>query len=282
MPLPNGAGIGLKTAHYAALREDPDPPAFIEIHAENHLGEGGPGARMLAWVREHAALSIHGVGLSIGGPGALDTAHLERIAGLVERWQPDAFSEHLAWSSHQGRYFNDLLPLPLTGMTLQSVCAHIDQVQQRLRRPMLLENPATYLEFADSDWEEAAFIAEIVRRTGCGLLLDLGNVVVSCVNHARDPHAYLERLPLAAVGEIHLAGHAADQDCDGNLLLIDSHDRAVSAATWGLYAAILDRLGPRPTLIEWDSQLPSYAILCAEAAKAGRLLAATAHGPAAS
>ncbi|MDE3011194.1 MAG: DUF692 domain-containing protein [Pseudomonadota bacterium] len=279
MPLPTGAGIGLKPAHYAALRADPDPPAFVEIHAENHLGEGGPNARMLAWVREHAALSIHGVGLSIGAPGGLDAAHLERIAGLVERWQPDAFSEHLAWSSHQGRYFNDLLPLPLTTTTLQSVCAHVDRIQQRLQRRMLLENPATYLEFADSDWEEAGFIAEIVRRTGCGLLLDLGNVVVSCVNHGRDPDAYLERLPLAAVGEIHLAGHAPDQDCDGSLLLIDSHDRAVSTATWGLYAAILDRLGPIPTLIEWDSQLPSYAILRAEAAKAGRQLVAGAAAP---
>lgn len=268
--LPCGVGLGLKPVHYADARQDPDPPAFFEVHAENHLGAGGPNLHMLDWVQRHAALSIHGVGLSIGGPEPLDTTHLLRIARLVERWAPAQFSEHLAWSSHQGRYFNDLLPLPLTGQTLQTVCSHIDQVQDCLGRALLLENPATYLEFASSSWDEAEFIGEVVRRTGCGLLLDLGNVQVSCVNHRRDPHAYLARLPLAAVGEVHLAGHAEDLDSDGGRLLIDSHDRPVSPASWALYDALVAQCGALPTLIEWDSQVPPYAELRSEAARAAR------------
>lgn len=278
--LPPAAGISLKPAHYAEIRADGTPPAWFEVHAENHLGEGGPGPRMLAWASEHAALSIHGVGLSIGSSEPLDPAHLERIADLVARWQPAEFSEHLAWSSHQGRYFNDLLPLPWCDATLDSVCVHLDQIQTRLGRRILIENPATYLEFAASTWDEADFVAEVVRRSGCGLLLDLGNVQVSCVNHRRDPSAYLARLPLAAVGEIHLAGHAPDQDVDGSPLLIDSHDRAVSEATWALYDQVLARIGPRPTLIEWDSQLPAYPVLRAEAARAQQRLAAQAAVPA--
>jgi uncharacterized protein (UPF0276 family) len=268
-----GAGIGLKPAHYAAAREDSAGIAFFEVHAENHLAAGGPGARMLDWARRRGGLSIHGVGLSLGGPAPLDAAHLERIAGLVERCEPEAFSEHLAWSSHAGRYFNDLLPLPYTVATLQAVCSHVDALQTRLRRTILLENPATYLEFAASTIDEADFLAAVVARTGCGLLLDLGNVLVSACNHRRAVWPYLERLPLTAVGEIHLAGHAPDHDVDGSPLLIDSHDRAVSEPTWQLYEQLLDRIGPRPTLIEWDSALPPYARLRAEARRAADCLA---------
>jgi hypothetical protein len=278
--LPPGCGVGLKPAHYAAVRADAQPPAFFEVHAENHLGAGGPNVRMLEWVRTHSSLSLHGVGLSLGGREPLEIAHLERIAALVERWEPAEFSEHLAWSRQGARYFNDLLPLPYDQNSLAAVCAHVDQVQTRLGRRILLENPATYLEFAASTWDEAEFVAEVVRRTGCGLLLDLGNVRVSCTNHQRDAQAYLARLPLAAVGEIHLAGHAEDLDVDGSPLLIDSHDRAVAEPTWMLYRQVLDTLGPCPTLIEWDSDLPTYAVLRQEAGQADILLrqAATAGG----
>ena len=271
--LPMGAGIGLKPAHYREVLQDAEGLAFFEVHAENHLGEGGPAASMLEWVGVHAALSVHGVGLSIGSPQALDRAHLERIARLVERTAPAEFSEHLAWSSHAGRYFNDLLPLPYHAGTLRAVCEHVDQVQTRLGRRMLLENPATYLEFATSTFDEADFLHEIVTRTGCGLLLDVANVVVSCTNHGHDAGEYIARLPLAAVGEIHLAGHAPDRDSDGSALLIDSHDRAVSQASWALYEQVLAAAGPRPTLIEWDNALPSYTTLRGEAAKANRRLA---------
>ena len=275
--LPLSAGASLKAAHYADVRTDHAGIGFFEVHAENYLSAGGPGLNMLEWVTEHAALSIHGVGLSLGGSGPLDREHLERIAALLHRWQPAEFSEHLAWSSHNGRYFNDLLPLPYTLATLQTVCQHVDEVQQRLRRRILLENPATYLGYLQSAWHEADFLAEIVRRTGCGLLLDLGNVQVSCTNHRLDAQDYLRRLPLDAIGEIHLAGHAEDRDDHGEPLLIDSHDRAVSEATWALHAQVLAEVGPRPTLIEWDTRLPDFATLRAEARRAGRQLEAAAR-----
>ncbi|GAA5182298.1 DUF692 domain-containing protein [Niveibacterium umoris] len=275
--LPVGAGIGLKAQHFADARNAPTQPAFFEVHAENHLGAGGPSHRMLEWVRRDHGLSIHGVGLSIGGPGPLDREHLARIAQLVARHQPDAFSEHLAWSSHGGEFFNDLLPLPYNRATLERVCAHVVQVQDALGRAILLENPSTYVEFASSSFSEADFISEVVKRTGCGLLLDVTNFHVSCTNHARDPWACIQAMPLEAVGEIHLAGFAPDSDDAGAPLLIDAHDRAVVAEVWSLYHRVLDRIGPTPTLIEWDNDLPAYSRLLDEAAVIKRCLAPASH-----
>ncbi|MBL8286819.1 MAG: DUF692 domain-containing protein [Rubrivivax sp.] len=271
------AGFGLKAAHLRELlaREPASlvaGAAFFEVHAENYMVAGGPLLRHLQAVRERWPLSIHGVGLSIGGEGPLDAAHLARLAGLVERFEPRWFSEHLAWSSHGGRWFNDLLPLPYDRATLQRVCDHVQQVQERLKRTLLLENPSTYVEFATSTMDEGAFLAEVVRRTGCGLLLDVNNAYVSAVNHGRDPWALIAALPAAAVGEIHLAGFAEDRDAAGDRLLIDHHGAPVDAAVWSLYertvAHLLPLAGPVPTLIERDNDVPPMARLEAEALEA--------------
>jgi uncharacterized protein (UPF0276 family) len=215
---------------------------------------------------------LHGVGLSIGGEGALDSQHIKRLADLIERYQPQAFSEHLAWSSHGPVFLNDLLPLAYDTPTLNRVCAHIDQVQNTLKRPMLLENPATYLGFEHSTIDEAEFIGEVIRRSGCGLLLDVNNVYVSCINHQRDPLAYLDALPLHAVGEIHLAGFAEDCDNLGDRLLIDDHGAPVDQAVWDLYRQVLQRIGPVATLIERDNHVPAFDVLLAEAQHAETLL----------
>jgi uncharacterized protein (UPF0276 family) len=232
------------------------------------MGAGGPPHRYLTAIRERYPLSIHGVGLSLGGAGALDEAHLARLAALVKRYEPQAVSEHLAWSSHGGAFLDDLLPIPYTRETLRLVCDHIDQAQSALGRRILLENPATYLAFADGDYDEPEFISEAVRRTGCGLLLDVSNVHVSCTNHGRDPHAYLQALPLDRVGELHLAGFASRQVASGGPLLIASHDRASDQAVWALHGDVLRLIGPKPTLIERDADIPAFDELAAEAGRA--------------
>jgi uncharacterized protein (UPF0276 family) len=270
--LPPRAGVGLKPGHFRQIVETWPDLGFFEIHAENYMVDGGPFHHYLTRIREHYPLSIHGVGLSIGGESPLDSAHLDRLARLLERYDPQAFSEHLAWSSHGDVFLNDLLPVPYTPQTLQRVCDHIDQVQTHLKRRMLLENPATYVEFAASSMAETEFIGEVVRRTGCGLLLDVNNVYVSCINHGRDPQAYIDALPLGAVGEIHLAGFARERDALGDPLLIDSHGTAVDQAVWDLYASTLERVGPAPTLIERDSDIPAFDVLLEEAMHAERLL----------
>jgi uncharacterized protein (UPF0276 family) len=241
---------------------------FFEVHAENYMGAGGPPHRALSALRSAYPLSVHGVGLSIGGPEPLDDAHLARLVAVVRRYEPALVSEHLAWSSHGGRFFNDLLPLPYTTATLQQVCQHIDQVQSALGRRQLLENPATYLRFNTCDFSEPQFLREVVQRTGCGLLLDVNNVVVSATNHGFDAGQYLRELPLSAVGQVHLAGHSEQQDEHGQRLLIDSHDRCVGPDVWALYAALTARIGPVPTLIEWDSELPPWAVLKAQMSQA--------------
>ncbi|KAB2932142.1 MAG: DUF692 domain-containing protein [Candidatus Contendobacter sp.] len=268
--LPARAGLGLKPQHFAEILATCPDLGFFEIHAENYLVAGGPFHHYLGRIRERYPLSIHGVGLSIGAEGPLDVGHLDRLAALLDRYQPQSFSEHLAWSTHGGTFFNDLLPLPYDQATLSRVCNHIDQAQEHLQRRMLLENPATYVEFAASELDEAAFITEIVRRTGCGLLLDINNAHVSGVNHRRDPQAYIAALPLAEVGEIHLAGFAEDRDAAGAPLLIDTHGSPVAAAVWDLYAFALERLGPTPTLIERDNNIPPLVVLIAEARCAER------------
>jgi hypothetical protein len=265
--------VGLKVAHVPVLL-DRGPAAFVggagflEVHAENYMVDGGPMLRHLERVRELWPLSIHGVGLSIGGDGPLDLDHLERLDRLLRRFEPRWFSEHLAWSSHGGHWFNDLLPLPYDRATLHRVCDHIDQVQERLRRRLLLENPSTYLAYAGSTIDEASFLAEVVRRTGCGLLLDVNNAYVSGVNHGCDPWRLIDALPADAVREIHLAGFAEDLDGAGDRLLIDHHGAAVDAAVWALYERALERLGPVPTLIERDNDLPAFEVLEAEARRA--------------
>ena len=275
--LPARRGLGLKPEHFRSILETLPDLGFLEIHAENYMVEGGPYHHYLAKIRSHYPLSIHGVGLSIGAEAGLDEAHLDRLAALIKRYEPQSFSEHLAWSSHGGVFLNDLLPLPYHAETLHRVCAHIDRVQERLQRRMLLENPATYVEFADSTFGEADFIGELVRRTGCGLLLDVSNVHVSCVNHGRDPQAFITALPLAATGQIHLAGFARDVDAAGDPLLIDSHGAAVADEVWRLYRFALEMLGPVPTLIERDNDVPAFPVLLAEARKAEAMLTTLAE-----
>lgn len=271
--LPKRGGVGLKPEHFRHILDAQPDIGFFEVHAENYMVAGGPFHHYLERIRADHALSIHGVGLSIGGEDPLDELHLDRLAALLARYQPESFSEHLAWSSHGGAFFNDLLPAPYHAGTLARVCAHIDRVQERLGRRMLLENPATYVEFEASTMTETDFIAEVVRRTGCGLLLDVNNAYVSCTNHHRDARAYLRALPLAAVGEIHLAGHAREVDAAGAPLLIDSHGAPVAEAVWALYDFALSLVGPQPTLIERDNDLPAFAVLAAEARQAEIIMA---------
>ena len=266
--LPARAGLGLKSAHVAEVLATLPPVGFFEVHAENYMVDGGPLHHQLGRIRAHYPLALHGVGLSIGGEAPLDEAHLDRLAVLIDRYQPAVFSEHLAWSGHGGLYLNDLLPLPWTRATLQRVCVHVDRVQSRLKRMLLLENPATYLEFTESTFSEAQFLAEVLQRTGCGLLLDLNNLHVSCVNHARQAEAYLNALPLHRVMQLHLAGFERDQDAAGAPLLIDHHGAPVDDAVWQLLANLLARTGPLPTLIERDNKLPPLADLLAEVQQA--------------
>ena len=270
--LPRRAGASFKPQHQHAWLTDAKAPGFVEVHAENYMGAGGAPHQWLTALRERMPLSLHGVGLSIGAESSLNHAHLERLWRLVERYQPASFSEHLAWSTHDGVFFNDLLPLTYDARTLDRVCAHIDQVQSRLRLRMLLENPSTYFEFRASSMSEPEFIARILERTGCGLLLDVNNVHVSCHNNRRNPLAYLDALPLSMVGEIHLAGYTEEVDADGAALLIDNHGAPVAQAVWELYAHVLAVTGPVATLIEWDHDVPHYSRLRAQVARADAVL----------
>lgn len=277
LPLPPRSGVGLKPIHLAAIFETRPDLGFFEIHAENYMGAGGPPHRWLTLIRQDYPISLHGVGLSIGGAKALDRNHLARLRALIDRYQPGLFSEHLAWSTHDAGFLNDLLPVPYTDETLARVAEHIDQVQEALGRQMLLENPSTYLAFTESTHAEIDFIAEVVRRTGCGLLLDVNNVMVSSTNQLWDPVDYIERYPLAHVQEIHLAGHATEEDEAGRPLLIDAHDRPVSDPVWQLYRHAITLTGALPTLIEWDNDVPEWPVLLAEAQRAEALLAEVAH-----
>lgn len=272
--LPHRAGLGLKPEHFHHVQAHQPDLGFFEVHAENYLVAGGPLHRHLTHIREQYPLSLHGVGLSLGGEAPVDTDHLSAIAHLVKRYEPAVFSEHLAWSSHGGQFFNDLLPLPYNLPTLQRVCDHIDQVQTVLGRRILLENPSTYVEFASSTWSEGNFLTEIIQRTGCGLLLDVNNVYVSSINHGRDPLKSLCELPWRATGEIHLAGFSEDLDGAGDRLLIDTHGSPVAEAVWSLYDATLALTGPQPTLIERDNDLPAFEVLLQEARQAERHMAA--------
>lgn len=273
------AGTSFKHEHLAAILADGLKDGFFEVHAENYMGAGGPPHRALAAIREAYPISIHGVCMSIGGPSPLNVAHLTRFRDLVMRYEPMLVSEHLAWSSHGGTFFNDLLPLPYTKATLDNVCEHIDQVQEAIKRPMLLENPSTYVAFASSTMSETEFVRAVVQRTGCGLLLDINNVFVSATNHSFSAQAYLDGLPLEHVGEIHLAGHGEQRDDEDELLLIDSHDCAISDPVWSLYRDLVARIGPRPTLAEWDSNLPAWPVLRAQALAARQIMVGETLSP---
>jgi uncharacterized protein (UPF0276 family) len=272
--LPARAGLGLKPQHYDDILVDRPDIGFFEVHAENYMGAGGPPHRYLETIRDHYPLSLHGVGLSIGGEGPLDPAHLKRLRQLIERYRPQSFSEHLAWSTHDSAYLNDLLPMPYTPQTLDSVVAHVDEVQQVLGTRMLLENPSTYVLFEQSSIDEIDFLAAIAARTGCGLLLDVNNVMVSAVNHRLDPYRYIDRFPLDLVGEIHLAGYDETEDDAGDRLLIDAHGSRVRPDVFGLFEYTLGRSGPRPVLVEWDNNVPDFATLADEAGRVDAAIAA--------
>lgn len=264
--IPVAAGIGLRARHFEELTRDLPPVAWLEIHPENYLGGGAPLA-YLERARTHYPVSMHGVGLSLGSAEGLDPAHLGRLARLAHRIEPGLVSEHLSWSVHQGTYFNDLLPLPYTEESLAVVCRNIDRAQEAFGRQILVENASTYLQFAHSTIAEPDFMRALVERTGCGILLDVNNVYVSCQNHGWNAADYLERMAGAPVGEIHLAGHAENRVGD-RIIRIDDHGSRVAPSVWSLYERALSLLGPVPTLIEWDTDIPPLETLLAEAAGA--------------
>jgi uncharacterized protein (UPF0276 family) len=270
--LPPRAGVSFKPVHFRDILAATQPIGFFEVHAENYMCAGGPPHAQLGELRERYALSLHGVGLSIGSVQPPDRDHLSRLRLLCDRYEPESFSEHLAWSSHDGVYVNDLLPLPYTKQSLARVAAHIDTVQTALGHQMLLENPSSYLSIAESTIPEVAFLAEVSTRTGCGLLLDVNNVFVSSLNLGTSPHDYLDAFPFDRVKEIHLGGHCEDTDDDGAPLLIDAHGSPVVDAVWALYSYVLARTGPTPTLIEWDNEIPDWPTLRAEAVVAEQIL----------
>lgn len=272
--LPSGAGIGLRAPHVGELLATRPAVPWLEVHPENYMS-GGPALVLLEAVRREYPVSLHGVGLSLGTAEDIDARHLSRLRSLVDRLEPCLVSEHLSWSTAGGAYLNHLLPLPYTDETLRVVADHIDEVQNALGRRILIENPSSYLRFRHSSMAEPHFLAELARRTGCGLLCDVNNIYVSAWNVGLDAGSYLDALPVPAIGEIHLAGHAAN-DADGRTILIDDHGSPVTAPVWKLYQRALERFGSVPTLIEWDTDLPELSVLLGEASVADRLLEAFA------
>ena len=270
--LPAGAGIGLRSPHVAEVLATRPALPWLEVHPENYLG-GGPAVRALDALRRDYPVTFHAVGLSVGSAGGVDRRHLDRIRSLVDRIQPALVSEHLAWSQADGAYLNHLLPLPYTEESLAVVCRNVDEVQTVLGRRVLVENPSAYLRFTASTIPEAEFLAALAQRTGCGLLCDVNNVHVTAQNLALDPIAYLDALPVAAVGEIHLAGHSVN-DVDGRSILIDDHGSPVGPAVWRLYEHAVRRFGAVPTLVEWDTDIPPLGVLVAEARQADARLEA--------
>lgn len=274
--VPAGAGVGLRFQHHEVLLETRPAVAWLEVHTENYLG-AGPSAATLERVRRDYPLSLHGVGLSLGSASGLDLQHLRRVREAVRRFEPGLVSEHLSWCSVDGAWMPDLLPLPMTEEALDCVCRHVEQVQQVLGRQILLENPSSYLRYAHSTIPEWEFLASVAARAGCAILCDVNNIVVSAANHGWDATAYLEALPAARVKEIHLAGHSVMPLPDGASLRIDDHGSRVGEETWRLYAIALERFGPVPTLVEWDTDVPALDVLLAEAARASHLLKELFH-----
>lgn len=268
-PIPAQAGIGLRSHHFREILDAPPPVAWLETHPENYFGDGGAPLRILERIRARYPLSFHGVGLSLGSTDPLDRVHLHKLEALIDRFEPAFVSEHLSWSSAGGRFLNELLPLPSTEESLNHVCSRIDEVQQVLRRPLLIENITRYLTWRDFTIPEGEFMAEVVGRTGCGILLDLNNVYVNAVNFHLDPFEFLDAIPAEAVREIHLAGF----DRFGKWL-IDTHGEMVYPEVWGLYEWAIHRYGPRPTLIEWDTNMPPLSVLVEQASQADAVLGA--------
>lgn len=271
-PIPARAGVGLKADHYDDILGGKPDIGWFEVHPENYMGKGGPSHHYLTVIRENYPLSLHGVGLSIGSDAPLNKDHLDRLKVLADRYQPGLMSEHLAWSTHEEAYYNDLLPVPYTEETLQRVVEHIDEFQNHIGRQILLENPSTYVRFSNTDMSEVDFLKQIAARSGCGLLLDVNNVFVSATNHGYDPVAYIDEFPVEHVGEIHLGGHAVDEDDAGAKLLIDSHGAEVVDPVWELYTRAISRAGPVPTLIEWDNDIPEWPVLFEEAMRAEKII----------
>lgn len=265
------AGAGLKPEHQRHILEARPDVGWFEVHAENYMGAGGPPHHFLERVRELYPLSLHGVGLSIGSAGGMTPGHLARLKAVADRYRPFVVSEHLAWSTHDGVFLNDLLPLPYTDATLSLVIRHVDEAQTALGRRILIENPSSYLRFEGEEMPETDFLRALAQRSGCGLLLDLNNVVVSAANRGFDPQAYLDTFPAEHVGEIHLAGHAVLGDAE-RPLLVDTHDRPVSPEIWKHFSRLIARLGPLPTLIEWDGDIPAWPVLEAEVLRADQVL----------
>lgn len=265
------AGIGLRSLHLAEIERDRPATGFLEIHAENYL-TGSGAAAALERLRAHYDLSVHAVGLSLGSAEGIDRRHLARVASLIERLQPAYISDHLSWGVTGGRYYNDLLPLPYTEEALEVVVRNTDCVQQTLGRPISIENPSCYLAFEHSTMSEPEFLAELARRTGCGLLLDANNIHVTAHNLRLDPTDWLNGLPGEAITQYHLAGHAVN-DADGEPILIDDHGSRVSDPVWRLFGEVVRRFGARPTLIEWDTDIPPLPVLLDEAALAHSVLA---------
>jgi uncharacterized protein (UPF0276 family) len=261
-----GHGIGLRTAHFVPLTEAPPPVGWLEAISENFMAPGGRPIAVLERLRAEVPVVLHGVSLAIGSVEPIPERYLAALERLVERIEPAAVSDHLCWGTHRGQYVHDLLPLPYTEEALAHVAGRVQAVQERLGRPLLLENPAAYLAYRDSTMPEWAFLSELARRTGCGLLLDVNNVFVSAHNLGFDPLAYLDGLPAASVGYLHLAGHA-----DKGRYLLDSHDGAVPPPVWALYREALRRLGARPTLVEWDDAIPSLEVVVAESRRAAAI-----------
>jgi uncharacterized protein (UPF0276 family) len=272
--LPVAAGVGLRAPHVGEVLERRPAVPWFEIHSENYFADGGPALAALARIRADYPIAMHGVGLSLGSTDPLDREHLRKLARLAGRIDPAAISEHLCWSSVGGRHFNDLLPLPYTEEALDHVCARVDAVQEILRREILVENVSSYYAFAESTLAECEFVAAVAARTGCRLLVDVNNIYVNARNHGLDPHAYLAAIPPGPVAEIHLAGFD-----ESGPIVIDTHGAPVAPEVWSLYAAAIDRFGAVPTLIEWDTDIPEFAVLEREAATAQRIL--NAHDAAA-
>lgn len=273
--LPPRAGIGLRSRHYVDVLDAAErgaAPAWAEVHPQNYFGAGGPPHRWLTAIADHMPLSFHSVGLSLGSASGVDADELEALAALCDRYEPAMVSDHLSWSNGPDDKFPDLLPIPYTNAALDHFVGEVARVQDRLGRGILIENPSRYLAYAESDWDEVQFLHELCRRSGCRLLLDINNVEVSAFNLGLDPAPWLDAFDPALVGEIHVAGHAVKDDGMGGLIAIDDHGSAVRPRCWDLLATFLRRAGPKPVLVEWDTDVPDYDVLMAEAAKADALI----------